>query len=396
MSLMSKLFSFNGRIGRASYWLCLLVIMALFFVLMKLLIGDDLAKFVASSNPSPEAISAFWGQHRGKLVVLALLLAWPSLAVEVKRLHDHNRSGWWSIAINFVFALGAPGSPIYLGEALGELISFVSWLGFLIYFGFMKGTEGPNDYGNDPRGNTASVVESARPGFKTCPACQRQAAIELEECPWCEIKFSEYKAVASAKPAAARTFTRPILALIAALVVFVGYQNLKQPAGEVATNRSSGRTPFGESLGSLMPGHAKAAPDFHLLTMEGIEYSKQSLSGRPLLILFWAPWCPYCQAELPRLARFYQQGKPSHLNVLAIGVRDTRDHVAGYINDHLSTFVFPTVYDVGNQVAGAMGITGVPTYVLLDARGNIVVVDPGGGNNVEEATFQQALESVKN
>ena len=61
--------------------------------------------------------------------LLNLLLAWPSIAVSVKRWHDRNRSGWW-VLIALVPVVGAV------------------WM--LIDNGFLKGTPGPNRFGPDP------------------------------------------------------------------------------------------------------------------------------------------------------------------------------------------------------------------------------------------------------
>lgn len=58
-----------------------------------------------------------------------LLLVWPALAVSVKRWHDRDRSGWW---------------------VLLNLLPVVGWLWALIDNGFVRGTPGPNRYGEDP------------------------------------------------------------------------------------------------------------------------------------------------------------------------------------------------------------------------------------------------------
>lgn len=63
------------------------------------------------------------------VVILAFLLLWPSLAIQVKRWHDRNKSGNW-ILLNFI--------PI------------IGFLWVTIELGFLKGTDGNNIYGADP------------------------------------------------------------------------------------------------------------------------------------------------------------------------------------------------------------------------------------------------------
>ena len=59
------------------------------------------------------------------------------------------------------------------------------------------------------------------------------------------------------------------------------------------------------------------APSFELVTFGGEVYSKESLKGRPTLLVFWAPWCKVCQRDLPLLGEFYQRDKPAQLDELA-------------------------------------------------------------------------------
>jgi cytochrome oxidase Cu insertion factor (SCO1/SenC/PrrC family) len=47
------------------------------------------------------------------------------------------------------------------------------------------------------------------------------------------------------------------------------------------------------------------APDFELRTPEGEPVSLADFRGRPVWLNFWAPWCPACRTEMPRLEGFY-------------------------------------------------------------------------------------------
>ena len=111
MNINWLLFSFEGRISRQTYWLFIVATMVVCLLPMYFLFGDNV-----------EGASHY-------LNVMSVLLIWPSLAVQAKRWHDRDKSGWW-ILINFI--------PI------------IGWLWALIENGFLKGTEGPNRYGYDP------------------------------------------------------------------------------------------------------------------------------------------------------------------------------------------------------------------------------------------------------
>jgi uncharacterized membrane protein YhaH (DUF805 family) len=85
------------------------------------------------------------------VVLLAILLIWPGLAIAAKRLHDRNKSAWWLLVFYVL-----PGVLNSIGQGLGDLVVVFSLAGAaisiwaLIELGFLRGTPGPNDYGPDP------------------------------------------------------------------------------------------------------------------------------------------------------------------------------------------------------------------------------------------------------
>jgi uncharacterized membrane protein YhaH (DUF805 family) len=110
--IMSKLlFSFEGRISRKPFWMFILVVF----------IGTIITTFIDTATT---------GQDSGIASLLFILIIfWPSLAIQVKRWHDRDKSGWW-VLINFVPILG----PIWA----------------LVENGFLTGTEGSNRFGENP------------------------------------------------------------------------------------------------------------------------------------------------------------------------------------------------------------------------------------------------------
>lgn len=150
-------------------------------------------------------------------------------------------------------------------------------------------------------------------------------------------------------------------------------------------------------LFGTLPGTADPsvpAPEFQLRTFDGHTHSKSSLKGRPTLLVFWAPWCRYCQIELPILAKFYQGNKPEQLQVLTIAFSDTLAHVEDYVTSNPDTFVVPTAYDQDNIVAKAFGVNATPTFVVMDAQGEMILAHRGAGIN-QNPQYQEFLKSLK-
>ena len=144
-----------------------------------------------------------------------------------------------------------------------------------------------------------------------------------------------------------------------------------------------GITMFLTSLWIVLEVRAEAAgapaPAFELVTFAGASYSNVSLGGRPMLLVFWAPWCKVCQRELPALTEWYQRDRPGKVGIVSIGFADTRTHVERFVKERPGTFIYPTAYDEDRWVAQAFKVNATPTYVLLDAQGSILLVHRGGG-----------------
>ncbi len=150
------------------------------------------------------------------------------------------------------------------------------------------------------------------------------------------------------------------------------------------------RDDLGWGLSTLTP-----SPEFELVTSTGDVISNATLRSRPALLVFWAPWCNVCRKELPEIANFYRRDKPEQLRVLSIGFADLRSNVETFVKARPEVFVFPTAYDEDRWVAQAFKVRVTPTYVLLDADGQVALTHFGGGL-LQNEQFQAFLRKFKN
>lgn len=129
------LFSFEGRVNRAKYWLVGLMNVAAILVVVVL------ALFLLPTTAAWIVIA-----------VVALAMAYIGVAIGVKRLHDREKSGWWLLLYYLVpSALGGVAGDSYQGINLVlNLAAHAISLWALIDLGVLRGTAGPNDYGPDP------------------------------------------------------------------------------------------------------------------------------------------------------------------------------------------------------------------------------------------------------
>jgi uncharacterized membrane protein YhaH (DUF805 family) len=169
--------NFSGRASRAEFWWFFLFLMILYIVVWIALVAVVDVAATSGSRPSLGLIGAF-GVAWIFMLLFWLAMIIPTIAVQVRRLHDTDRSGWWiggfylAYLVYFVIIfrmlatlqIPATGSPPDLSPFSGlGIMSYVGF-GFFVYsitllvFFCLGGTEGPNRYGDDPYGRKIEEV----------------------------------------------------------------------------------------------------------------------------------------------------------------------------------------------------------------------------------------------
>jgi thiol-disulfide isomerase/thioredoxin len=120
-----------------------------------------------------------------------------------------------------------------------------------------------------------------------------------------------------------------------------------------------------------------SAPDFWSLqwaSPQGGELAMKTFAGRPLLINFWATWCPPCVEELPLINAFYQENKANGWQVLGLAV-DKVAQVNAFIEKTPLAFPIGMAGFGGTELSRKLGnLTGaLPFTIALDAKGNILL-----------------------
>lgn len=127
-------------------------------------------------------------------------------------------------------------------------------------------------------------------------------------------------------------------------------------------------------------------PDFTLLLPDGRHATLSDLKGRPVLINFWATWCPPCRAEMPELlqaARDYPD-----LVMLAVNVNESATEVSQFAEQFRMDV--PVVIDPQGAISNRYNVSGLPTSIFLHPDGTIIDVRPGAINRqVIDAVLQR-------
>jgi len=105
---------------------------------------------------------------------------------------------------------------------------------------------------------------------------------------------------------------------------------------------------------------------------EGGELVMAELRGKPLLVNFWATWCPPCVKELPEIDRF-ARGHAAQLNVVGLAI-DSLAPVQAFLKKLPLGFAVGLAGLSGTDLARSLGnqAGALPFTVLLDAQGKVV------------------------
>lgn len=107
---------------------------------------------------------------------------------------------------------------------------------------------------------------------------------------------------------------------------------------------------------------------WQLTNLDGEMVSLSDFKGKPVLVNFWATWCPPCLAEMPLIQEYADRYK-NDLVVLAINAGEDESVVRDFVTVHNLTLII--LLDPANVASAQHRIYGYPTSLFFDADGNL-------------------------
>jgi len=118
-----------------------------------------------------------------------------------------------------------------------------------------------------------------------------------------------------------------------------------------------------------------SAPDFQLVSLDGVKVRLSNYRGRPVLVNFLQTWCGPCLAEMPSLQDLSEQQGPFGLEVLVVDAEESEADVRSF-RDSMS-LTFHVLLDPEGEVEDLYRIQAYPTSFFIDVEGIIRAVHIG-------------------
>jgi len=132
------------------------------------------------------------------------------------------------------------------------------------------------------------------------------------------------------------------------------------------------------------------APDFQLSNLDYEPMSLNELRGKPVMLNFWATWCPPCKDEMPYLQEIHEGYSDEVLMLLAIDIGESPSTVEKFMQSN--HYTLPVLLDTSGVVAQQYSILNVPTTYFIDGDG--VIQSKRIGAFINTAQIEEQLSKI--
>jgi peroxiredoxin len=145
--------------------------------------------------------------------------------------------------------------------------------------------------------------------------------------------------------------TLPVLTLMCVMFLFDG-------------NTAHGLRPL-----PLDANIGKEAPGFVLIDLSGKKVSLDSFRGKPVLLNFWATWCPYCRKERSHLNELHRDYRDKGLVILSVSTDRSIKKLRKFMTDTPAEFI--VLSDSDGRISTSYNVMGLPSSLLINREGII-------------------------
>ncbi len=125
----------------------------------------------------------------------------------------------------------------------------------------------------------------------------------------------------------------------------------------------------------VMPGDL--APTWRATGYDGNEIKSSDFHGQYVILDFWATWCSPCIAEIPNLAKVYEEFRGDQLEVIGLSIDDTIDLPTNFLQKRPSTYrqAYLGQWHDTETTTRDFGVRSVPSIWLIGPNGRVIARD---------------------
>lgn len=132
------------------------------------------------------------------------------------------------------------------------------------------------------------------------------------------------------------------------------------------------------------------APDFTVYDFDGNAFSLADFKGTPVILNFWASWCPPCKSEMPDFEEAYKT-YGDQIQFMMINLTDGSQETVESASEYVESqgYTFPVFYDTDVSAAMAYSTSSIPASYFVNADGNLAAYAVG---MIDAATLEKGVQ----
>ncbi len=142
----------------------------------------------------------------------------------------------------------------------------------------------------------------------------------------------------------------------------------------------------------MLAGETKAGDTFPDLAKEGLEGTLPDLTGKILVVDFWASWCGPCRKALPLLSDLHKEYSPKGVVFIAVSLDEDRKDMDAFLKK--SPIPFAVVRDPKGKLASKLSVEGIPTSFVVGKDGKVHAVHVGFEGEKVRKKYSTQLDTL--
>jgi thiol-disulfide isomerase/thioredoxin len=132
------------------------------------------------------------------------------------------------------------------------------------------------------------------------------------------------------------------------------------------------------------------APDWQLKAQDGTVISLDQYQGKPIILHFWATWCPYCKKLQPELVRLQKKYQSTGVQIVSVSFNEDDGAMP---QDEITSRGYNFITAVnGDSIAELYGVKGTPTTFFINKAGEIVFKSTS--SDISDPRLDLALQAI--